>query len=140
MAEIIGLFTAALLLADRLLPGRATTPADADTKTGWTAGARRRDLGVHAVPLDAIAGTVEVAKSRQFDHELRPDRSCAPRWQPLWPACKRGDALPPVSVYLVDGRYWLQDGHHRTSVLRHHAVDIVDAEVTELLRSPFAPG
>ena len=160
MAEIIGLFTAALLLADRLVAAPASTLADADehftqlvrrrrrdawlhrrtplavldTTSKWTASARRSDLGVQPIVLDAIAGTVELAKSRHFDAHMRPDRSCAARWKPLWLACQRGDPLPPISVYLLDGRYWLRDGHHRVSVLRHQHAHTVDAEIIELVR------
>ncbi|WP_028063827.1 hypothetical protein [Solirubrobacter soli] len=151
---IIGLFAAALLALDRLSP--ASSAADAqehferlvrrrrrrrrrsaplevlDLSPGWTT----RAVGVQAIELDAIAGTVEPAKARQFDREFRPDRSAAARWKPLWLAYRRGDPVPPVTVYRVDGRYWLSDGHHRVSALRDLGVTTVDGDVVELVRSP----
>jgi hypothetical protein len=35
-------------------------------------------------------------------------------------------------VYRLDGRYWLSDGHHRVSVLRHQGAATVDAHVSGL--------
>ena len=49
-------------------------------------------------------------------------------------AAQRGTALPPISVYRVDDRHFVRDGHHRVSVMRALGVLEVDAEVTELRR------
>jgi len=162
-ALIIGLFTAALLVLDCLIPDSpAAAAADADAHfdrlvrrrrrdvwlgrsaplevldiaKGWTALAHRRGLGVQAIDVRAVAGTIEPAQARQFDRELRPDRSASARWKTLWLAYRRGDAIPAVSVYRVDGRHWLSDGHHRLSVLRAQGTTTVDADIVELVRTP----
>ena len=152
-AQTIALFSALLLFADMLVPASPTArPLDADEQfdrllrarwlgrgapldildasTGW-ATRRRHDLGLQTIDLNAIAGTVEPAKARQFDRQLRPNRASAARWKSLWLAYRLGDPVPPVSVYRVDGRDWLYDGHHRVSVLRHQGAATVDAHVTE---------
>jgi hypothetical protein len=110
--------------------GRSVPLDVLDLSTGLAR--RRRDLGVQIIDLDAIAGTVEPAKAREFDRRLRPSAACADRWKPLWLAYRCGDPLPPASVYRIDGRHWLCDGHHRASVLRHQGAPTIDAQVTEL--------
>jgi len=157
-AQTIALFAAMLLVANLLAPASPSAgPLDAqeqfdrlvrsrrrarwlgrsapldvlDASTGWVATRCRRELGVQTIDLNAIAGTVEPAKARQFDRQLRPNRASADRWKPLWLAYRLAEPVPPVSVYRVDGRYWLCDGHHRVSVLRHQGAATVDAHVTE---------
>jgi len=159
VGQTIALFGALLLLADVLMSASASAgPVEAeeqfdrlvrarrragwlgrgapldvlDASTGWAAARARRDLGVQTIGLNAIAGTFEPAKACEFDRWLRPDRACADRWKALWLAYRRGDPVPPVSVYRIDGRFWLCDGHHRVSVLRHQGAATVDAQVTEL--------
>jgi len=38
-----------------------------------------------------------------------------------------------VSLYKLDGVYFVLDGNHRVSVARYHGVSAVEAEVTEFL-------
>ena len=45
--------------------------------------------------------------------------------------------MPPVSLYRLDGAYFVQDGHHGVSVACFHGVEWMDAGVTES-RSPKA--
>jgi hypothetical protein len=96
---------------------------------------RRRNVGLAAVPLCSIVGTVEAAKARRFDSGFRPPPSSRRRWERLWMAARRGEALPPISVYRVDDRHYVDDGHHRVSVARALGMAAIDAEVTELGRS-----
>jgi hypothetical protein len=152
--QTIAVFGALRLLADALMPASPSVDADEhfhrvvrarrrarglgrsapldllDPTAGLKRG--RRDLGVQTINLDAIVGTVEPAKARVFDRQLRPDASCADRWKRLWSAYRRGDPVPPVSVYRFDGRFWLCDGHDRVSVRRHQGAPTIDALVTEL--------
>ena len=93
---------------------------------------RRRALGVQAIALDSITGTVESAKAREFDGRFRPDRGAHERWCGVWLVCARGGELPPVSVYRVDGRHVVRDGHHRISVARDQGWTTIEADVTEL--------
>jgi hypothetical protein len=145
----IAVFAALLVLADMRAPrSPGAGRLDADEQFNRLLRARRlgrsaplpvlktwaggsRELGLQTIDLDAIAGTVKPAKAREFDRELRPTRACADRWKPLWLAYRLGEPVPPVSLYRVDGRYWLCDGHHRVSVLRHQGAAAVDAHVTE---------
>ena len=53
------------------------------------------------------------------------------RWKRIDRAFHRGEELPPVSLYKVEGFYFVLDGHHRVSVAHYHGVEWIDAYVTE---------
>jgi ParB/Sulfiredoxin domain len=40
--------------------------------------------------------------------------------------------FPPISVFELDGSYFVVDGHHRVAVARQRGVEYIDAEVTRL--------
>ena len=48
-------------------------------------------------------------------------------------ALRSGESLPPVTLYRVGGRHFVQDGHHRVSASRAVGRQSVDAYVTEVL-------
>jgi hypothetical protein len=103
-----------------------------DDAAGWAATAGRRALGVQAIPIDSVTGTLEPFKARTFDRAFRPEPSAAEHWKRLWLAQAHGASLPPISVYRVDGRHVVRDGHHRVSVARAHGLAKIEAEVVEL--------
>ena len=103
-----------------------------DDGVGWASTAGRRALGVQAIPLESVTATLEPFKARTFDRAFRPDRSAAEHWKRLWLAQAHGASLPPISVYRVDGRHVVRDGHHRVSVARAHGQTTIEAEVVEL--------
>jgi hypothetical protein len=87
--------------------------------------------------------TVEVArivgsagKHDQFDDEFMPLRGASPeRWKRMDRAYRAGEQLPSVSLYRLDGDYFVQDGHHRVSVARFHGAEWIDADITEFKSS-----
>jgi hypothetical protein len=88
--------------------------------------------GIRVVDTDKIVGSV--GRSKDFDHRFSPLRaSTAERWKRIDLAFHRGVALPPVSLYKLDGAYFVLDGNHRISVARYHGLRTVEAEVTEFL-------
>jgi hypothetical protein len=93
---------------------------------------QRRSVGLHAIPLESIVGTAEAAKARVFDPRFRPPAGSRRRWERLWVAGRRGVALPPISVYRVGDRHFVNDGHHRVSVAQALGMAAIDAEVTDL--------
>jgi ParB-like chromosome segregation protein Spo0J len=54
------------------------------------------------------------------------------RWLSVAMRCQAGRSLPPVELVLVDGCYYVVDGHHRVSVARALRLDAIDAYVIEL--------
>ena len=88
--------------------------------------------GRRLVDTDEIVGSV--GRSRDFDRRFSPLRaSTGERWKRVDLAFHRGEDLPPVSLYKLDGAYFVLDGNHRVSVARYHGVRTVEAEVTEFL-------
>jgi hypothetical protein len=91
-----------------------------------------RDLGLRAIPLDSIVGTVD--RKTGFDREFRPTTSrVRTRWERIAAAMHRGDPLPPISVYRIGDVHFVKDGHHRVSVARALGHRDIDAFVTEVL-------
>ncbi len=79
--------------------------------------------------MPKIAGSM--GRWREFDRRFMPAGASAERWKRVDRAFLRGGELPPVSVYKVGERYFVEDGNHRVSVARYHGVEWIDAEVTE---------
>jgi hypothetical protein len=51
----------------------------------------------------------------------------------------QGD-FPPITVFELDGSYFIVDGHHRVAVARQRRIDYIDAEITRLRsRWPLPP-
>src|SRR5918912_3563030 len=89
------------------------------------------DRGLQVVPLDAIVGTVD--RAADFDRGFRPTTTrLRSRWERIAAAQRRGEALPPVSLYKVGELYFVRDGHHRVSVAKSLGRDDIDAYVTEV--------
>jgi hypothetical protein len=88
--------------------------------------------GIRVVDTDKIVGSV--GRSRDFDRRFSPLRaSTGERWKRVDVAFHRGEDLPPVTLYKLDGAYFVLDGNHRVSVARFHGLQTVEAEVTEFL-------
>lgn len=91
-----------------------------------------RRLGRQVIPLDSIAGTVD--RTREFDRSFRPtSRRVRRRWEGIAKAMRRGEAMPPIDVYRVGELHFVVDGHHRVSVARQLGLDVIEANVTEIV-------
>src|SRR4051794_35260749 len=89
------------------------------------------DRGLQVVPLDAIVGTVD--RAVDFDRGFRPTSArLRSRWGRIAAAQRRGEPLPPVSLYKVGDLYFVRDGHHRVSVAKSQGRTDIDAYVTEV--------
>jgi hypothetical protein len=98
-----------------------------------------RSLGLHTIPLDSIVGTVD--RTREFDRRFRPKSGgVRRRWEPIAAAQRRGEAMPPISVYRVGELHFVKDGHHRVSVARALGHREIDAYVTEVITEVGAGG
>ena len=93
--------------------------------------ARRRGehiaRGVREIPIDAIGATLEPSRAALFDRRFRPAPAARARWERIWLAEQRGQALPPISVVPVDDGWAVRDGHHRVSVARARGALTIDA-------------
>lgn len=90
-----------------------------------------RGLGLQAIALDSIVGTVD--RGREFDRSFRPTTGrVRTRWERIATAQRRGQAMPPIDVYRIGEVHFVRDGHHRVSVARAQGQDLIDAYVTEV--------
>ena len=91
----------------------------------------REDAGLQVVPLDAIVGTVD--RAADFDRGFRPTSPrLRSRWERIAAAQRRGESLPPISLYRVGDLFFVRDGHHRVSVAKSLGRDDIDAYVVEI--------
>lgn len=89
------------------------------------------DRGLQVVQLDDIVGTVD--RAADFDRGFRPtSQRLRSRWERIAAAQRRGEAMPPVSLYQVGELYFVRDGHHRVSVAKSQGRPDIDAYVTEV--------
>ena len=94
-------------------------------------GTGRVDMGLQVVPLESIVGTVD--RTVDFDRGFRPTSPrLRSRWERIAAAQRRGESLPPVSLFRVGDLHFVRDGHHRVSVAKSLGRDDIDAYVTEV--------
>lgn len=84
---------------------------------------------VREIPLDAITGTLEPGRAREFDAEFRPLPRMRKRWLRVWVAEHTGPGLGPIEVVRVGETFAVRDGHHRVSVARARGARTIDAIV-----------
>jgi hypothetical protein len=91
----------------------------------------QHDLGLQVVPLDAIVGSVD--RTADFDRGFRPTSPrLRSRWERIAAAQRRGESMPPVSLFKIGDLYFVRDGHHRVSVAKSLGRPDIDAYVTEV--------
>lgn len=92
-------------------------------------------LGRRTVELSRVVGSI--GQHDRFDAAFMPLRGASPeRWKRVDRAFRTGLDLQPVSLYALDGDYFVEDGHNRVSVARPHGAEWIDAEVTAFRKSP----
>ena len=91
--------------------------------------------GMRVVPAEKIVGSVN--RYGHFDRAFPPAKaSMETRWKRIDRAFHRAEEVPPVSLYKIGDKYFVQDGNHRVSVASYQGIEIIDAGVTEI-RSPI---
>lgn len=90
------------------------------------------------VPVRQIVGSVGRAGdyTPDFLPRLAGDEE---RWVRVRQAVEEG-GLPPLELYRLGDEYFVQDGHHRVSVLRSLGVKTAEAYVTEVRAQTPAQG
>jgi hypothetical protein len=96
-----------------------------------------RPLGTRAVPVERIVGSVGRAHelASNFQSMYRGDKEG--RYHRVRQIMRAGeDTLPPVDLYLLEGAYYVVDGHHRVAAARSIGQAYVDAVITEFRPAP----
>lgn len=99
-----------------------------------------RSIGLQVIGLDSIVGTVD--RTADFDRRFRPTTGrVRGRWERIAQAMRRGEAMPPISVFRIGDLHFVRDGHHRVSVARALGRRDIDAYVTVVsTRVPLGSG
>jgi hypothetical protein len=96
-------------------------------------------LGLQAVSVDSIVGSVD--RTGDFDRDFRPRTNrVRQRWERIAEAQRRGEAMPPISLFRIGELHFVRDGHHRVSVARALGRDVIDAYLTEVKTRVGADG
>lgn len=108
---------------------------EARSEIGEPENIRKFPLGVKRVSVAQIRGSV--SRSRDFDDRFLPlNNQLRNRWESLYRSFKKaeitGVGIPPVSLYMVGGQYFVKDGNHRVSVASFLGIESIEAEVTLL--------
>ena len=114
---------------------RSALPSLYDRHPAARTAARRR-LGVSAIPLDAIVGTMRHPSQNTGDFLPLPalrGRNWQARWQRIQSGMKNLAVLPPVDLVKVGEEYYVEDGHNRVAAAADSGALEIDADVTELL-------
>lgn len=90
-----------------------------------------RQVGLETIDLDSIVGTVD--RGREFDRRFLPTSGrVRSRWERIANAQRRGESMPPISVYRIGDLHFVRDGHHRVSVGRALGHTHIEAFITEV--------
>lgn len=91
-------------------------------------------LGIQAVSLDKIVGSVGRYKDFNQEFRLKKDRPSA-RLERVKEAFKMKIMLPPITLYQIKKEYYVLDGNHRVSAAKKLGYEFIDAQITEFLPS-----
>jgi hypothetical protein len=97
---------------------------------------RTLDAGPRVIEVSRITGTVD--KCGELDGRFRllgrrRDRRERFRRRRLEQADLAVTDLPPISVYLLSGRYFVIDGNRRVAEAKRQKLEYMDAQVTEVI-------
>jgi hypothetical protein len=83
--------------------------------------------GVREIPVRRIVGSL--ARVSDFDRNFRPlYQNQRQRWANIW-ALHSQKGWEPILVHQIGGLYFVEDGHHRTSVAHDLGLDTIEAIV-----------
>jgi hypothetical protein len=114
---------------------RDVLPALHDIQPNAGAAPRRR-IGLRAVDLDRIVGTVRKPSQNTADFLPLPHlrgQNWQARWQRITRAVDRLAMLPPIELVQVGDDYYVVDGHNRVAAARRAGAVEIDADITQLL-------
>jgi hypothetical protein len=89
----------------------------------------RKYIGIKDIQIDQIVGTVN--RYSDFDDKFRPlGNYLLDRWVNIFINLDP-DNWPPILVYKIGEKYYVEDGHHRVSVAQSIGMLFIQAKVWE---------
>ncbi|MBN1449888.1 MAG: hypothetical protein JW963_02650 [Anaerolineales bacterium] len=98
------------------------------------ASVNKKFVGVQEIPVDKIVGTI--GREGDFDNRFRPlHKHLRDRWVDVFLSLST-EAWSPIRAHKVGEQYFVEDGHHRTSVARAVGMAYIQAEIWEYSTQP----
>jgi len=95
----------------------------------------RKSIGVQEIQVDKIIGTI--GREGDFDKRFRPlHNHLRDRWVDVFLSFST-DTWSPILVHKVGEQYYVENGHHRTSVARAVGIAYIQAEIWEYSTRPI---
>ena len=123
---------------DCVLRGRYPYPQVLDEIISEAMVAGQMDLGVVEIPIDQIKGTKTAGRRTAFAADfmplLEPDTEFAGKWMDLCQAHLGDEGIrDPVRCFEYLGRFYVQEGNKRVSVLRSYGAPVIPGYVTRMV-------
>lgn len=123
---------------DCILQGTFPYPQVLDELMDESATAGRVELGTMDIPMDRIIGTLAAGRKAAFAGNFMPllglDSEFAAKWVALCSAHLGETGITdPITVLEYMGRFYVQEGHKRVSVLRFFGAPTIRATVTRII-------
>ena len=96
-----------------------------------------QSLGIQAIPLDRVVGSVSRGRSFAFANNFMPilevnSEFCA-KWSALYASVEEEGVRDPAKVLEYMGFYYLIEGNKRISVMKCLGAEYIEADVTRVL-------
>ena len=123
---------------DCVLRGRYPYPQVLDEIISETMVAGQVDLGVVEIPIDQIKGTKTAGRRTAFAADfmplLDPDTEFGTKWMDLCAAHLGDEGIrEPIRCFEYLGRFYVQEGNKRVSVLRSYGAPVISGYVTRMV-------
>ena len=123
---------------EALVRGRYPYPQVLDEIISDSMVAGQTELGVMEIPIDQIVGTKTAGRRSAFSADflplLDPDTEFAGKWISLCEAHLGDEGIrDPIRCYEYFGRFYVQEGNKRVSVLRSYGAPTIPAYVIRMI-------
>nr|WP_325186694.1 BMP family ABC transporter substrate-binding protein [uncultured Oscillibacter sp.] len=123
---------------DCVLRGRYPYPQVLDEIISETMVAGQVDLGVVEIPIDQIKGTKSAGRRTAFAADFMPlldvDSEFGAKWMELCTAHLGDEGIrEPIRCYEYLGRFYVQEGNKRVSVLKSYGAPVIPGYVTRMV-------
>ena len=122
---------------DCVIRGRYPYPQVLDEILDDSMAAGRVDMGLISIPTEGIVGTKAAGRTSAFAANFMPllaaNTEFAAKWVELCMAHLGEGIRDPIRCYEYMGRFYVQEGNKRVSVLKSYGAPAIDAFVTRVI-------
>ena len=108
-----------------------------ESKVPELASLSRLSLGIMAIPLSRVMGSVSMGRSRAFTKNFLPildgGSEFAAKWDRLYESVEAEGVNMPITALEYMGLYYVIEGNKRVSVMKAMEAEDIEADVTRVL-------